>query len=100
MEKLQRAHPGLCDDDVGRSVQLLFFWLGNIKKGTTLWIGSLHIGYDEVCNDCQLSDHEFDDEVAFIGSQTNVMDHNASNDIINSKLNSKDNDDNDNDDDD
>ena len=35
-----------------------------------------------------------------IGSQTNVMDHNASNDIIDSQLNSKDSDDNDDDDDD
>ena len=55
---------------------------------------------DGVFNDCQLSDREFDDEIASIDSLTNVMDHNASNDIINSKLNSKDNDDNDNDDDD
>ena len=39
---------------------------------------------DGVFNDCQLSDQEFDDEVASIGSQTNVMDHNASNDIIDS----------------
>ena len=36
----------------------------------------------------------------FIDSQTNVMDHNASNDIIHSQLNSKDDDDNDDDDDD
>jgi len=55
---------------------------------------------DGVFNDCQLSDREFDDEIASIDSLSNVMDHNASNDIINSKLNSKDNDDNDNDDDD
>ena len=41
-------------------------------------------------NDCQLSDQEFDDEIASIDSQTNVMDHNASNDIIDSQLNSKD----------
>ena len=34
-----------------------------------------------------------------INSQTNVMDHNASNDIFHSQLNSKDNDDNDDDDD-
>ena len=53
---------------------------------------------DGVFNDCQLSDQEFDDEIASIDSQTNVMDHNASNDIIDSQLNSKDNDDNDNDD--
>ena len=44
------------------------------------------------------SDQEFDDEIASIDSQTNVMDHNASNDIIDSQLNSKDNDDNDDDD--
>ena len=39
-------------------------------------------------------------EVLSIDSQTNVMDHNTSNDIIDSQLNSKDNDDNDDDDDD
>ena len=50
---------------------------------------------DRVFNDCQLSDQEFDDEIASIDSQTNVMDHNASNDIIDSQLNSKDNDDDD-----
>ena len=33
---------------------------------------------DGVFNDCQLSDQEFDDEIASIDSQTNVMDHNAS----------------------
>ena len=55
---------------------------------------------DGVFNDCQLSDQEFDDEIASIDSQTNVMDHNASNDIIDSQLNSKGNDDNDDDDDD
>ena len=61
---------------------------------------------DGVFNDCQLSDQEFDDEVASIDSHTSVMDHNASNDIIiiiDSQLNSKDdddNDDNDNNDDD
>ena len=55
---------------------------------------------DGVFNDCQLSDQEFDDEIASIDSQTNVMDHNASNDIIDSQLNSKDNDDNDDNDDD
>ena len=32
---------------------------------------------DGVFNDCQLSDQEFDDEIASIDSQTNVMDHNA-----------------------
>jgi hypothetical protein len=52
---------------------------------------------DGVLNDCQLSDQEFDDEIASIDSQTNVMDHNVSNDIIDSQLNSKDNDDNDDD---
>ena len=41
---------------------------------------------DGVFNDCQLSDQEFDYE---IDSQTNVMDHNASNDIIDCQLNSK-----------
>ena len=51
---------------------------------------------DGVFNDCQLSDQEFDDEIASIDSQTNVMDHNASNDIIDSQLNSKDDDDDDN----
>ena len=54
---------------------------------------------DGVFNDCQLSDQDFDDEIASIDSQTNVMDHNASNDIIDSQLNSKDNDDNKDDDD-
>ena len=49
---------------------------------------------------CQLSDQEFDDEITSIDSQTNVMDNNASNDIIDSQLNSKGNDDNDDDDDD
>ena len=44
---------------------------------------------DGVFNDCQLVDQEFDDEIASIDSQTNVMDHNASNDIIDSQLNSK-----------
>ena len=29
---------------------------------------------DGVFNDCQLSDQEFDDEIASIDSQTNVMD--------------------------
>ena len=48
---------------------------------------------------CQLSGQEFDDEIASIDSQT-MMDHNASNDIIDGQLNSKDNDDNDDDDDD
>ena len=50
---------------------------------------------DGVFNEYQLSDQEFDDEIASIDSQTNVMDHNASNDIIDSQLNSKDNDDDD-----
>ena len=54
---------------------------------------------DGVFNDCQLSDQEFDDEIASIDSQTNVMNLSASSDIINSQLNSKDNEDNDNDDD-
>ena len=45
-------------------------------------------------------DQEFDDEIASIDSQTNVIDHNAPNDIIDSQLNSKENDDNDDDDDD
>ena len=53
---------------------------------------------DGVFNDCELSDQEFDDEIASIDSQTNVMDHNASNHIIDNQLNSKDNDDNDDDD--
>ena len=53
---------------------------------------------DGVFNDCELSDQESDDEIASIDSQTNVMDHNASNDIIDSQLNSKDYDDNDDDD--
>ena len=48
---------------------------------------------DGVFNDCQRSDQEFDDEIASIDSQTNVMDHSESNDIIDSQLNSKDNDD-------
>ena len=48
---------------------------------------------DGVFNDCQLSDQEFDDEVASIDSQTNVINHNASNDINDSQLNSKDDDD-------
>ena len=43
-----------------------------------------------VFDDCQLSDQEFDDEIASIDSQTSVMDHDASNDIIDSQLNSKD----------
>ena len=45
---------------------------------------------DGVFNDCQLSDQEFDDENASNDSQTDVMDHNVSNDIIDSQLNSKD----------
>ena len=48
---------------------------------------------DGVFNDCQLSDQEFDDEIASIDSQTSVMDHNASNDIIDSQLNPNDDDD-------
>ena len=44
---------------------------------------------DGVFNYCQRSDQEFDDEIASIDSQTNVMDHNASNDIIDCQLNSK-----------
>ena len=41
--------------------------------------------HDEgVFNDCQLIHQEFDDEIASIDSQTNVMDHNASNDMIDS----------------
>ena len=55
---------------------------------------------DGVFNYCQRSDQEFDDEIASIDSQTNVMDHNASNDIIDSQLNSKDSDDDNDDDDD
>ena len=39
-------------------------------------------------------------EVASINSQTNVMDQNASNDVIDSQLNSKENDDKDDDNDD
>ena len=42
---------------------------------------------DGVFNACQLSDQEFDDEIASIDSQTNVIDHNASNDIIDNQLN-------------
>ena len=53
---------------------------------------------DGVFNDCQLSDQEFDEEIDSIDSQTSVMDHNASNDIIDSQMNSKDDDDNDDDD--
>ena len=41
---------------------------------------------DRVFNDCQLNDQEFDDEIASIDSQTNVMDHNTSNDIIDSNI--------------
>ena len=54
---------------------------------------------DGVFNDCQLSDQEFDDEIASIDSQTSMMDHNVSNDLIDCQMNSK-NDDDDNDDDD
>ena len=50
---------------------------------------------DGVCNDCQLSDQEFDDEIASIDS---VMDHYVSSNIIDSHLNSKADDDNDDDD--
>ena len=53
---------------------------------------------DGVINDGQFSDHEFDDGIASIDSQMNVMDQNALNDIIDSQLNLKDNDDNDDDD--
>ena len=41
---------------------------------------------DGVFNDCELSDQESDDEIASIDSQTNVMDHNASNNIIDCQL--------------
>ena len=54
---------------------------------------------DGVFNDCELSDQESDDEIASIDCQTNAMNHSASSDIIDSQLNSKDNEDNDNDDD-
>ena len=54
---------------------------------------------DGVFNDCQLSDQEFDDEIASIDSQTSMMDRNVSNDLIDCQMNSK-NDDDDNDDDD
>ena len=40
---------------------------------------------DGVFNDCQLSDQEFDDEIASIDSQTSMMDHNVSNDINDSQ---------------
>ena len=56
---------------------------------------------DGVFNDCQLSDQEFDDEIASIDSQTSMMDHSVSNDLIDCQMNSKnDDDDDDNDDDD
>ena len=42
-----------------------------------------------VLDDCQLSDQEFNEEIDSIDSQTSVMDHNASNDIIDSQLNPK-----------
>ena len=48
---------------------------------------------DGVFNDCQLSDQEFDDEIASIDSQTSMMDHNVSNGLIDSQLNSKGDDD-------
>ena len=47
---------------------------------------------------CQLSDQEFDDEIASIDSQTSVMDRYVSSNIIYSQLNSKADDDNDDDD--
>ena len=50
--------------------------------------------------DCQRSDQEFDDKIVSVNSQTEVMDHNELNDIIDSQMNSKDNDDKDDDDDD
>ena len=53
---------------------------------------------DGVFNDCQFIDQEFDDEIASIDSQTSMMDHDVSNDLIDSQLHSK-NDDDDNDDD-
>ena len=50
-------------------------------------------------NDCQFSDQEFDDndKIVSIDSQTDGMSHNEFNDIIDSQLNSKDNDDDDDD---
>ena len=48
---------------------------------------------DGVFNDCQFSDQEFDDEIVSIDSQTDGMYHNEFNDIIDSQLNSKENDD-------
>ena len=50
---------------------------------------------DGVFNDCQFIDQEFDDEIASIDSQTSMMDHNVSNDLIDCQLNSKDDDDDD-----
>ena len=60
---------------------------------------------DRVFNDCQFSDQEFDDndnnnKIVSIDSQTDGMSHNEFNDIIDSQLNSKENDDKDDDDDD
>ena len=51
---------------------------------------------DGVFNDCQLSDQEFDDEIVSIDSQTDGMDYNDLNDILDCQLNSKENDDNNN----
>ena len=53
---------------------------------------------DGVFNECKRSDREFDDEIASINSQKNVMDQNALTDIIDSQLSLKDNDDKDDDD--
>ena len=41
----------------------------------------------------QLGDQEFDAKIASIDSQTSMMDHNVSNDLIDCQLNSKDDDD-------
>ena len=52
---------------------------------------------DGVFDDCQFSDQEFDDVIVSIDSQTDGMNHNEFNDIIDSQLNSKENDDEDDD---
>ena len=42
---------------------------------------------DGVFNDNQYSDQEFDDEIASVDSQTSMMDHNVSNDLIDCQMN-------------
>ena len=39
---------------------------------------------DGVFNDCQFSDQEFDDEIVSINSQTDGVNHNEFNDVIDS----------------